>query len=125
PSGGSSRSPRPLAGEPPHGSLSRVVLRTTGLKREAATKWRYRRHAMARRHRLNVVGDFYVVDGCCTRCGVTWAIAPHLFQDTPEGCFVKKQPANPGELDAMIEVLAVQDLDCVRYSGRDPVVLDA
>ena len=30
-------------------------------------------------YRLNVIGPFYVEDGCCTLCAVPDAIAPELF----------------------------------------------
>ncbi len=33
-------------------------------------------------------------------------------------CFVKKQPENNQELGVMINVMATQDLDCIRYCGQ-------
>lgn len=80
---------------------------------------------MPRPYRLNVAGDFYVVDGCCTLCGVPEAAAPNLFE-TGEGveqCYVKRQPRSPDELRRMLEVFARQDLGCIRYRGRDTAVL--
>jgi len=74
-------------------------------------------------HRLNVVGPFYVEDGCCTACGVPESIAPQLFaHDEEAACYVAKQPESPRELDQMIDVLATQELHCVRYRGADPIV---
>ena len=74
----------------------------------------------------NVPGGFYVEEGCCTMCGVPHAEAPALFggltkngKRTQEQCFVKKQPETGEELNQMINVMATQDLDCIRYSGSD------
>jgi hypothetical protein len=76
-----------------------------------------------RPHRLNVSGDFYVEAGCCTRCAVPWTEAPKLFADHDDGCYVRKQPDGDAELASMLEVFRLQDLGCVRYSGRDAAVL--
>jgi hypothetical protein len=80
--------------------------------------------AMHRRYHLNVVGPFYVEDGCCTLCGVPESEAPDLFGSDPTQCFVKKQPVTPAELDLMINALRTQDLGCVRYTGNDARVLE-
>lgn len=80
---------------------------------------------MPRPYRLNVIGDFYVEDGCCTLCGVPESIAPDLFE-TSEGveqCYVKKQPSSQAELHRMMNVFATQDLGCIRYKGRDADML--
>jgi hypothetical protein len=76
-------------------------------------------------HRLNVVGDFYVEDGCCMLCGVPWTIAPDLFEKRQNHCFVKQQPRTPDELARMVEVMRTQDLGCIRYQGRDRWTLEA
>jgi hypothetical protein len=87
---------------------------------------------MRTRYRLNVVGDFYVADGCCTLCGVPHATAPELFggfepdgsvSDDVEHCWVKKQPSTSAELAAMIETMRLQELGCIRYCGSDPDIL--
>src|SRR3954471_7929069 len=79
-----------------------------------------------KRYRLNVIGDFYVVDGCCTMCGVPGVTAPELFGgfdasgnflEGVEQCWVKKQPQSDKEVGAMIETMATQELDCIRYAG--------
>lgn len=72
-------------------------------------------------YRLNVVGDFYVEAGCCTLCGVPEVEAPDLFQTSvdAEQCYVKRQPTNEGELQRMLSAMACQDIDCIRYAGRD------
>jgi hypothetical protein len=74
----------------------------------------------------NVPGDFYVEDGCCTLCGVPEVEAPTLFggfseeeQKTGYGCYVKKQPETEKEHDQMITTMAVAELACVRYCGKN------
>jgi len=76
------------------------------------------------RYRLNVLGDFYVEDGCCTNCGVPESEAPGLFGVDDHQCYVKKQPENSAELQQMLSVLHIQELGCIRYAGRDPNVLE-
>jgi hypothetical protein len=75
---------------------------------------------------VNVVGDFYVEDGCCTMCGVPYENeAPELFGvDGEEHCFVKKQPANPVELERMLNAIKGAELKCIRYAGRDAKILE-
>ena len=75
-----------------------------------------------RRYHLNVVGDFYVEDGCCTNCGVPDSIAPDLF-GTADQCYVKKQPTTADELSRMVEVVRSQELGCVRYGGSDRQII--
>jgi hypothetical protein len=75
-------------------------------------------------YRLNVVGDFYVEDGCCTSCGVPEHYAPDLFSPgaPDEQCYVKKQPTTSQELERMLEVFGIQDVGCIRYRGDDRVI---
>lgn len=76
-----------------------------------------------KRYRLNVVGDFYVEEGCCTRCGVP-STAPDLFDlEDKEQCFVKKQPTTNDEIRRMVVVMRHQELGCIRYAGRDRKIL--
>ena len=84
------------------------------------------------RYLLNAPGPFYVEDGCCALCGVPGVTAPHLFGGFgPDGsvldgvghCWVKRQPTSSEELDAMIETMARQELNCIRYSGADTNIL--
>lgn len=75
------------------------------------------------RYHLNVVGDFFVEDGCCTMCGIPQQFAPGLFQDDELQCYVAKQPESPEDMQAMYKVLESNDLGCVHYAGRDPAVL--
>src|SRR5262245_32288205 len=49
-------------------------------------------------HPKNAAGPFYVVNGCCTACGVPTSIAPELFEfDSADHCYVKRQPASDTE----------------------------
>lgn len=76
------------------------------------------------RHALNVVGPFYVEDDCCTMCGVPPHFAPALFgENDHEHCYVQRQPETAEELEAMLSVIAIQELGCVRYGGADPAIL--
>ncbi len=75
-------------------------------------------------HPKNVDGSFYVADGCCTACGVPETAAPDLFAyDVEQHCFVKRQPATPAETDRMLRAVRGAELDCIRYRGVDPEIL--
>ncbi len=75
-------------------------------------------------HPKNAVGHFYVLNGCCTACGVPASIAPELFEfDSTDHCYVKRQPASGFELEKALQVLRAQELDCVRYRGSDAGIL--
>lgn len=78
----------------------------------------------SKRYHLNVAGDFYVEDGCCTACGVPTAEAPDLFEDGAEQCYVRRQPVTSEEKRRMFEVLYMQELGCIRYGGRDLNVIE-
>lgn len=88
--------------------------------------------AARKAHRLNVVGDFYVVDECCTMCGVPTVEAPDLFGlESPDGteekaehCYVKKQPSTAAELGRMIAAIQVAELGCIRYRGDDQKIIE-
>jgi len=77
-------------------------------------------------HPSNAIGAFYVVDGCCTLCGVP-EYAPALFEldvAHERHCWVKRQPATATELDQMLEVIAMADLGCIRYGGTDLDIIE-
>src|SRR5438309_3239760 len=78
-------------------------------------------------HPKCVPGDFYVENGQCLACGVPHVVAPDLVGWTDEKfphCFWKKQPGTPAEIERAIKVLEVQELECHRYAGTDPAILD-
>jgi hypothetical protein len=75
-------------------------------------------------HPLNVPGPFYVLDGCCTNCGVPKLFAEANFSLTPDHhCYVSRQPANESELDGMLDVIVNAELACIRYAESDVRVL--
>jgi hypothetical protein len=76
-----------------------------------------------KRHRLNVVGPFYVEDGCCTRCGVPDVTAPELFGEVDDSCFVKRQPQTASEIDRMLRAMITSEVGCIRYAGGDAAVI--
>lgn len=77
-----------------------------------------------KRHSLNVIGPFYVEDGCCTACGVPDSLAPDLFGGADDvHCFVKRQPHTSSDLDAMMRVMVTQEVGCIRYAGSDDALL--
>ena len=75
-------------------------------------------------HPKNAAGPFYVLNGCCTACGVPTALAPELFDfDSTDNCYVKRQPTSDNEKEKVLRVLRAQELECVRYCGTDEAVL--
>ncbi len=70
-------------------------------------------------HRHPAPGPWYVDDSCCTVCGVPAHLAPRLFANHPNGCYVRRQPATAEDDARMFEVLETQDLDCIHYRGDD------
>ena len=82
---------------------------------------------MSKPHPLNVDGDFYVEDGCCTMCGVPMNEAPELFGVHADlrgykDCYVRRQPNNPDEIEQMLRAMWGAELSCIRYRGNDPEV---
>jgi hypothetical protein len=73
----------------------------------------------------NAPGDFYVEAGCCLGCGVPWHEAPDHFTVDDVQCYVKRQPANEAEVRNMISAMHLQEIDCIRYNGRDPKIVAA
>jgi hypothetical protein len=75
-------------------------------------------------HPKNAAGPFYVLNGCCTSCGVPTSVAPELFEfDSTDHCYVKRQPTSDTEMEKALRVLRAQELDCVRYRGKDEAIL--
>jgi hypothetical protein len=78
-------------------------------------------------HPKSASGDFYVVKGECLACGYPHVVAPDLIGWTGEKiphCYWKKQPGTSAELERAIGVLEAQELECHRYAGTDPAILD-
>jgi hypothetical protein len=75
-------------------------------------------------HPDNAPGSFYVTGGCCTACGAPIDAAPGLFAyDRSSHCYVKRQPATPGETEQALLAVRRAELACIRYRGADPGVL--
>jgi hypothetical protein len=75
-------------------------------------------------HPLNVPGPFYVLDECCTNCGVPKFFAKENFASTPDHqCYVSRQPETESELEGMLEVIRNAELACIRYAGSDVRIL--
>ena len=76
---------------------------------------------MATRVRVpeNAPGDFYVEDGCCTRCEVIAEEAPEHFAFSERSCYVCKQPKTPTEIGRLVSAMMVQEFDCIRYGGNE------
>jgi hypothetical protein len=68
-------------------------------------------------------GGLYVDTSCCLTCGVPWTFAPSVFSEGQGSCLVRRQPAGATEMRRVLRVLRSQELDCVRYGGRDPRAL--
>jgi len=80
--------------------------------------------AARRRFHLNVIGPFYVEDGCCTLCGVPDTEAPDLFAEAEGHCYVHRQPNTSEELEQMLSAIGCAELGCIRYAGDDPAILE-
>jgi hypothetical protein len=77
-----------------------------------------------RPHPLNVEGPFYVLDGCCTACGVPESVAPeHFAWDGENQCFVRRQPRTEMEVGRVLGAMRAAELQCIRYRGTDPEVM--
>jgi hypothetical protein len=75
-------------------------------------------------HPLNVPGPFYVLDQCCTNCGVPKLFAKENFASTPDHhCYVSRQPAGESELKGMLDVIVHAELACIRYAGSNVRIL--
>ena len=78
-------------------------------------------------HPKSAPGVFYVVKGECLACGYPHVIAPALVGwtgDKTPHCYWKKQPETSAELERAIGVLDAQELECHRYAGTDPAILE-
>jgi hypothetical protein len=65
----------------------------------------------------------YVETDCCTTCGVPWTLAPGVFREGADNCIVARQPSGASELRRVLRVFRTQELNCVRYGGRDSRIL--
>jgi hypothetical protein len=77
-------------------------------------------------HLLNVPGDFYVEDGCCTACDVPRTEAPGLFgmiSKPLHHCYVKRQPQTAKEHDQILSAIRFAEMECIHYCGTDQAII--
>ena len=83
------------------------------------------------RYDENAPGDFYVEKDFCIICRLPEHEAPELmgFSDSGKSdnanshCFFKKQPSGSFELRQAISAMNVCCCGALRYSGKDPLIL--
>lgn len=74
---------------------------------------------------LNAEGDFYVMKDTCITCLAPEHEAPELMGlDEASGCYFKRQPQNPEEVEHAIEAIRVSCVEALRYAGSDPEILE-
>ncbi len=88
---------------------------------------------MSPRFEKNAPGDFYIEKDCCITCGVMHDEAPgliswHDFGPNEQGyvsshCYVVRQPSTPDEIAWMLNAMNAADVDCLRYAGEDPDII--
>jgi ferredoxin len=78
---------------------------------------------MPKPHAKNAAGPFYVDEEMCVACGCCEDAAPQLFAFEELCAYVARQPANPNELEQMLEASGSCMTSCIRYGGSDPDVL--
>jgi len=69
-------------------------------------------------------GDFYVEPDCCLLCGVPEDVAPEVFRTGDDRCSIIRQPCSRDQIDRTIRAMWSSEVDCVRYRGRDPAMLE-
>jgi hypothetical protein len=74
---------------------------------------------------LNAEGGFYVVKDMCITCMAPPQEAPELMDmDEETGCYFRRQPRTPEELNHAVEAIWVSCVQALRYSGNDPEILE-
>ena len=81
-----------------------------------------------KRYKLNVAGDFYVVDGLCISCTMPVSESPNLIgedvSDDGYHCYFKKQPQNSGEIQEAINAIYVSCCGALGYGGSDKSIIE-
>ena len=74
---------------------------------------------------LNAEGDFYVEKDMCLACMAPEYEAPELMgYDEQTGCYFRRQPGKPEELDHAIMAVRASCIAALRYAGNDPKILE-
>ena len=82
-------------------------------------------HKQSERTPLNAEGDFYVMKDTCITCLAPEHEAPELMGlDEATGCYFRRQPQTPEELEQAIEAVSVSCVAALRYAGNDPEILE-
>lgn len=68
-------------------------------------------------------GDFYVDSETCLSCDAPRSEAPDLMDDGENGCFFKRQPVTPDEVERACLAVCVSCVEGVRYRGSDGAIL--
>lgn len=72
-------------------------------------------------HSANVPGPVYVENGCCLGCGVWQDVAGDYLAWDEDGdgshCYVRRQPVDDREFDAIVAAMKMQEIDCIRLRG--------
>jgi hypothetical protein len=79
-------------------------------------------------HPDNAPGDFYVECDCCISCEAPYHEAPDLMgrpgsSSRNYGCYFRKQPETPEEVERACDAVMVSCVEAVRYKGSDRNVL--
>lgn len=80
------------------------------------------------RHPENAPGDFYVECDSCIACEAPYYEAPELMGrpgsgETNHGCFFRRQPSTPDEIESACNAIMVSCVEAVRYAGEDRKIL--
>lgn len=74
----------------------------------------------------NAPGDFYVEADQCMHCCLPHGEAPELMNDPSvyfRECYFRRQPKTAEEVERAIQAIWVSELDCLRYGGTDPKII--
>ena len=73
----------------------------------------------------NADGDFYVEEGTCLWCMAPENQAPELMGfEKPDGCFFRRQPETPDEIDHAVKAVHFSCVQALRYAGNDSTIID-
>ena len=83
------------------------------------------RNTKRERTPLNAEGGFYVEKDTCLNCMAPEHVAPGLMgHDEETGCYFKRQPETPEEVEQATEAVRVSCVEALRYAGNDPMILE-
>jgi len=81
-------------------------------------------HRKRERTPPNADGDFYVEEGTCLACMAPEHEAPELMGfEEPHGCFFRRQPETPLEIDHALNAIHFSCVQALRYAGNDETII--